>query len=256
MKIFFAIPLRSKQTATDWDIVCSRLKFTIDSIMKNSIPKGCFVNIIICGHEEPDFLSGKEYKDVNFMKSNKPIPTCSNEFMLDKGRKKKAVARCIDSKLDEGEEALFMFFDADDVINRYFIINVVRDFETSSYNDIVFMRGYVIDLSNNKFGFFNGENKKFYRVCGSSFISKIKGGKAFNYLNRLNNHTKFPLISEELGRVVKYSDFPGIAYIVNHGANDVSQRNGNTSIDNLFKHYSIDSKLHEKFIKDFGINIL
>ena len=255
MKIFFAIPLRSKKTATDWDIVCDRLKFTIDSIIENSVPINYSINIVICGHEKPDFISENRYKNIVFIESTALIPTCSDEFMSDKKSKKKTLAKYIESELDIGEDALFMFFDADDVINKYFVLNIIRDFNTSTCNDIVFMRGYVIDLVRNRFGFFNGESKKFYRVCGSSFISKVKGGEAFNYLNKLNNHTKFPIISEELGRLVKYSDFPGLAYIVNHGANDVSQRNGNTSIDNLFKNYGIDPKLHENFIRDFGIGI-
>lgn len=253
MKIFFGVPLRSKQTATDWKIVCDRLYSTIQSIRSNLVPSGYSIKIVICGHEIPDFIKENEYKEVTFIKSHKDIPSCPEEYMLDKGRKKKIIAKHVDSVLEKDEEALFMFFDADDIISSKLIINIIRDFKMNNIDDIAFMRGYIFDLESNKFGFFNGESKIFYRVCGSSYISKVFGGSAFSYLNKLNNHTKFPAISESLGRKVEYSKYPGIAYIVNHGANDVNQRRGDSSVNNLLKRYAVDVELHKYFIRDFGI---
>ena len=255
MKFFFGIPLRSKETSTDWDVVCKCIYATVQSMRNNILPIGCSLEILICGHEKPSFIINNNYKEVTFIESDINIPSSSNEYMLDKSRKKKILAKHVDSILENGEDALFMFFDADDLISKEFMINIVRDFRTSNIDDIAFMRGYILDLANNDFAFFNGYDRRFFKICGSSYISKVTGGKAFEYLNKLNNHTKFPEISESLGRVVEYSRYPGVGYVVNHGANDVNQRIGDAPINRLVKRYSIDIETHKYIIINFGIHI-
>lgn len=255
MKIIFGIPLRSEKTSADWNTVCDCLKETVVSIKNSLVPEGYTVNVLIAGHEKPKFLLEGSFDSVTFIESNSEIPTSSEYFMKDKGTKKHIVAKYTDDLLAKGEKALFMFIDADDLINKYFIFNVVRDFSAKRIDDIAFMRGYVFNYSNKEIGFCNGEKNIFYQRCGSCYISKIEGGKAYEYLSKLNNHSKFPLISESLGRIVEYSNYPGVAYIVNHGANDVNQRRGEASITNLLNRTITNNIVHKYYIEDFGIKL-
>lgn len=240
--MIFVIPLRSKKTSLDWSNVCLRLKSTIDSILSQSLI-GKKVKILIAGHEKPDFLDNVIYQHVIFLSVPFSCPKDKSEYMLDKLNKKKFSGVYIKKNLmtDDNNVEIIMQMDADDIIHPEFVANVYKIYKENPYaDDIALMSGYAFDFKRNKLAYLNGIEKIFYRNCGSSFISKVKKNDLPNdlnsacYFNYLSNHVHFPEISAKNGRRVYEAFYPGVMYIVNHGTNDVSERNNGDMVIQSF----------------------
>lgn len=58
--IIFAIPLRAKYMAQNWEKCCMRTKRTVDSIYQSTNKN---FKIILCGDDKPEFLSENNYDD-------------------------------------------------------------------------------------------------------------------------------------------------------------------------------------------------
>ncbi len=105
--IFFGIPLRSKQTANDWNKVCLFFNRTLWSVYNQTDPN--FRIIVVC-HEIPELTH--EYDNrVEFIQVDAPVPHTKEEMMLDKGYK----IHTIGMRIREYGGGFAMMVDADDL---------------------------------------------------------------------------------------------------------------------------------------------
>ena len=250
--MIFVIPLRSQKTSINWENVCTRLKSTLDSILnQQTIDKK--IEIVIAGHEKPYFLDGIKYQNINFLNVLFDIPVDKSQFMADKLNKKKFAGIFVrNNLLTENKSELVMQIDADDLLHPEFVSNIKLAFDQNPLaNDIALMNGYAFDFKRQKLAYLNGIDKIFYRNCGSSFISKVNKDDmptdidSSCYFNYLANHVKFPEIAKSNGRSVYELFYPGVMYLVNHGSNDVAEReNGENIIKNFIDSFAVQIKEH------------
>lgn len=223
--IYYAIPLRAKQTSKNWGDVCTFLYKTLKSI---SLTGGEYKVVIAC-HDIPDFSLSEFDNRVSFIKVWHPVPTDKNGYMPDKTTKKNIARRKILESAKAGD--LFMFIDADDVLARNFYEVISKTFkENVDADDIAFYTGFVFDYKNSKLGYFDGKQKTFYKACGSCFVSKLRSedisqdDETTTYLFSLKDHTKYPQYALNFGRSVIFLKAPIVCYIANHGSNDTLER--------------------------------
>lgn len=250
--MIFVIPLRSQQTSVDWDSVCLRLKSTIDSILNQQVFSKK-IEIVISGHEKPYFLEKLKYQNVHFISVPFDIPKEQKQYMLDKLNKKKFASIFVKNHLlEKNKEVIIMQLDADDILHPEFVSNIEATFlNNKMINDICLMSGYTFDFKRRKLAYLNGEDKVFYRNCGSSFISRVTEKDLPSniedscYFNYLADHVRFPEIAIKNNRHVYEFYYPGVMYLVNHGSNDVSGReNGENIIRSFIDTYEVEIVQH------------
>ena len=245
--MIFVIPLRSEKTSSDWSNVCNRLEATINSILKQ---KDYYndIDVIICGHEKPDFLEKNYYKNIIFLNAPFNPPKDTSEYMADKLNKKRFAGTYLKKEFFSNHtNRIVMQLDADDIIHPNFASNIFLLFnENYMIDDIMIMNGYAFDYARKELAYLDGTNKVFYRNCGSSFISKLSiedlGSDITSkcYFNELTNHVKYPEVSIANNRNVKGCYFPGVMYLVNHGSNDASERHGVQKIQSFIDQFRAD----------------
>ncbi|WP_367111199.1 glycosyltransferase family A protein [uncultured Psychrobacter sp.] len=249
--MIFVIPLRSEKTSSDWNNVCNRLEATINSILKQ---KDYYndIDVIICGHERPDFLAKNSRKNIVFLKAPFNPPKDESEYMADKLNKKRFAGTYVKQELFYNHTSrIVMQLDADDIIHPSFASNIFLLFnENDTIDDIMIMNGYAFDYTRKELAYLDGTNKVFYRNCGSSFISKLSiedlGSDITSkcYFNELTNHVKYPEVSITYNRNVKGCYFPGVMYLVNHGSNDASERHGVQKIQGFIDQFRAEIYEH------------
>lgn len=233
--IHFAIPLRAKKTAKNWEDVCRQLELTIKSIDE----MGVEYRIVIACHDIPEISALQHNKRIVFVSAPFPEPADKNGYMIDKSSKKNMARRTILQTAESGD--FFMFMDADDLVSKDFFHQINSTFERNpDVDDIVFHTGFLFDAGRKKLSYLDGKNKIFYKACGSCFISKLRGSDVDknidendSFLFSLKDHTKFPESSITFGRSIISMRTPVVCYIMNHGSNDTSERVSNNYIESF-----------------------
>lgn len=254
--MIFIIPLRSEKTSKDWIQVCYRLQSTINSILNQNVFQRK-IHIVVAGHERPFFLDDIKYQQVIFLEVPFSRPESKDQYMLDKLNKRKfASIFCKNHLFGNLSEKVIMQLDADDIIHPEFVSNIYLEFEQDkSLNDIALMSGYAFDFRRRKLAYLNGKDKIFYRNCGSCFVSKVTKQdlpdslESACYFNYLANHVRYPEIAERNNRKVGYVFNDAVMYLVNHGSNDVSDRdNGENIINSFINQFSVEINNHPRAI--------
>jgi len=244
--IYFAIPLRAKETSDNWENVCYRLHSTIKSIKD----AGGETAIYVAGHDKPLFLENNN--DAVFLRVPFPAPVDKTGYMSDKESKKNVARRYIlkSAKPDD----LFMFMDADDVISKNFISDVISRFSKNpDIDDIALYSGFAFDSKRKKLAYLNGKNKVFYRNCGSCFISRIRSydilekDEKNTFLFSLKDHTKYPECSIRFGRSLLALFSPVVCYVVNHDSNDSNTRIGTDAICRFVDEFECRNEEQSKY---------
>lgn len=105
--IYFGIPLKSKPSSNDWDIVTKLFNRALKSLYNQTNPN---FKIIIACHEIPD-LTMRYDERVEFIQVNTQYPINLRDQMIDKGYKVHAIAK----KVREYGGGYLMLCDADDL---------------------------------------------------------------------------------------------------------------------------------------------
>ncbi|NUE61150.1 glycosyltransferase family 2 protein [Escherichia coli] len=250
---YYAIPLRAKQTAKDWNQVCELLESTIKSIAAG----GHEYRIIVACHEKPGFISGYQNENVSFVKVWHPVPAEKSGYMNDKASKKNVARRKILEVAKPGD--FFMFIDADDLVSKDFSQVVESIFARNhDADDLAFYAGYVHDANRGKISYLDGITRVFYKICGSCFVSKLNSldftdkDEKETFLFSLRDHTKFPESSLAFGRSVIAVKEPVVCYIVNHGSNDTTERVSSSQIESFVDAFICsDNLLIERYNNNF-----
>lgn len=161
--IIFAIPLRAKSMAKNWNNCCLRTKRTVDSIYQNTNNN---FKIILCGDDKPEFLNLNSYDNrIEFIECKLEKPNTWLEIARNKYWKLLRISVRIRELLLElpnpNKGVYVMPVDDDDLIHRDFV-----EFTEQYPNE----NGFYI-----KNGFVNyGDKKKclvkyndIYKFCGS-----------------------------------------------------------------------------------------
>lgn len=252
-KFYFSVPLKSYKESGEESakLICRNLNASLCSIANSAEKSGKFeVEVFVSSHENPfddypGIFNFPESLKINLIVNNFDRPVDKSQYMKDKRRKKNAIFEYMlrNGLVESDEDFYLMPFDADDVVALSFF-NDLEKVLVEEHDDICFMSGFVYDKKNLRVGFLDGVKKRFFKNCGTCYITKLKGrdlvapdGAVF----RFNNHSKYPDISQGLGRKVVYSYFPALCYVVNHGENDSSLRHGENHFERYVRGIALES---------------
>lgn len=223
--IIFAISLKSKRVARNWETVIKQFGKTLRSILNNTHQN---FKIIVAGHEKPDIKELNNNK-VTWIGVNFPISRSKVGMSTDKMNKRKAIAQYLSA---EGFSGYFMPLDADDWVH-YRLVEFIN--KTPFTKAIIFNKGIMSNLMKNEIWMISN----FYKHCGSCSIfyfqneqfpsdHTYKGG-VFHALT-LTSHPK--IIQYLKMHKVKYSlvDFPLVFRVFGYGDNNLTVK-GKLSLD-------------------------
>lgn len=260
MTFYFCIPLKSKQTSSDWQIVESLFNKTIKSIY-NQIADD--YKILVACHEKPE-IHMKVDSRIEFLladyappkKMDKSIDSKVQEHsrMLDKSAKMDLLAR----RVKEYGGGYLMFMDADDIVSNRLVEYVQNDNYAYGY---VVKRGYEYNYKSSKIKY----EFWFNRICGSSHILRLsesdlpsdediknRSGVLMKLMWR--GHYYAEENSRKLHRPLKVLPFFACMYVINTSQND-SQTFGNIGwkrkiLRKTMPEFSLSNKIKREFALD------
>jgi len=120
MKLGIIIPLKSKQISKNWLTTSQALKATLNSILQQSVDK---YEVVVCGHDKPDFLEDTTYQSINFVTTIIPAPDRNSpnfshrDLIIDKNTK-----IAIGVKFIKPRNMDYWYqLDSDDLLHRDFV---------------------------------------------------------------------------------------------------------------------------------------
>lgn len=208
----FAIPLRSRATAHDWNRVCQLLNHTLLSVLQQDDPD---FSVLLACHEAPDIPVVANPRVTVFL-ADSAIPTTFAEQMADKGRKTRICAAA--HKARGG--GYLMFLDADDMVSRKLVSYVRAHPPKFGY---VITKGYYYDSK-------TGEYHRlvpFDKRCGSGAIFRFSvddlpddpNDPRETISDQFRSHMKWREVAQRLGRRLEPLGFPGAVHVVETGEN-------------------------------------
>ncbi len=208
----FGIPLRSRQTARDWDRVGRLFEATLNSVLAQSDPD---FSVIVACHERPAATGFADPRVVTIELPPMPIVS-SAEQMKDKRLKH----MCIAAALRRMGGGFLMFVDADDLVSNRIVAHVRRHPDPHGY---IVDAGYEYDLATGLVR----TAPRFDRLCGSCAV--------FNYslpdlpetphstapcrFTSFSNHSHWRDIAKAEGRPLAPLPFRAVVFVRNNGEN-------------------------------------
>ena len=213
--IYFGIPLRSKETAHNWDKVTDFFNRTLWSVYNQTDPN---FKIIMACHDIPELYH--EFDDrVEFIRVHAPIPHTKEEMMLDKGYK----VHTIGMRIREYGGGFTMMVDADDIQS-----NRIAEYVNKHPNENGFLshNGYYWHVGDDylKKGhkFPNGSStivKYSVDDLPSEYYDKMVPSENTNPHIIRKKHGDIPKICDELGRPLSPLPFIASIYVRETGDN-------------------------------------
>jgi hypothetical protein len=120
MNIGIVIPLKSKQISKNWLITSQALQATLNSILQQSVNK---YEVVVCGHDKPDFLEAPPYESISFVSTIIPAPDRSlpnfshRDLIIDKNIKIAMGVKFIKPRNID----YWYQLDSDDLLHRDFV---------------------------------------------------------------------------------------------------------------------------------------
>jgi hypothetical protein len=162
MILGIVIPLKSKQISKNWEITSRSLQRTLNSIVQQTQSN---FQVVVCGHDKPDFLSTAEYSQIKFVSVNSPVP---DRDSLDFGHHHLIQDKNI--KIVTGMHALrsanidyWYQLDSDDVLHENFLTNLAS---LDGYAGAVIDGGYIVYSEQQRVI----ETSEMSQYCGSTCI--------------------------------------------------------------------------------------
>ncbi|WP_068113600.1 hypothetical protein [Tropicimonas marinistellae] len=213
--VVFLLPLVSRAHVGNWHDVEARLADTIASFRGQTSDKWIAV---VCGQDEP---SG-----IGFDSQVRFLPFTQRVDGNDKWAKLEVLCHHLPQL---GVSAGYaMTFDADDLLNRRAVEEMVRRREPNGY---LVTRGLVLDARTRKIGLCAPQSllapgrKAFWKMCGSCaafrFDLSEEPHRDAEYLAAVtaHEHRMFPYLAALAGRPLSPLRQEAVMYIVNHGEN-------------------------------------
>ncbi|WP_020408134.1 glycosyltransferase family A protein [Hahella ganghwensis] len=162
MKLGIVIPLKAKSISRNWQITCQALHRTIQSIIQQSVDN---YDVVIVGHDCPDFLKDHTIPRIKFISVSTPVPDRSapgfthQDLILDKNIK---IVTGI-AALKSGNIDFWYQLDSDDLLHRDFVKTIGT---LDGYAGAIIDGGYIVYDSCNR----AIETKSMSQYCGSTSI--------------------------------------------------------------------------------------
>jgi hypothetical protein len=211
----FAIALKPKKAASDWQQVEDNLRRTIRSA-RASDPAA---RVLVACHDEPEL---DEADSVVVLRVPFPEPASAAEGGRDKAAKRRHAAAWLREAIHEDDAVYVMFLDADDLVHRDLVVHV-RSSREPSY---VVRTGYIADLER---GVLRHRRTDFHKTCGSSFVFRFARAELpaswddlsapfsqFGSAPDQRGHPEYDQVAADLGRPPSAFPFPAVTYVVNH----------------------------------------
>lgn len=152
---WFVIPLRSRATSKDWDLVCQLLRNSLASILNQTNPD--FRVVISCA-DVPDLGSIVDDR-IEIISNAYPVPHDFLAMALDKRAKKRAAG----AEIGRRGGGYVMLVDADDLVSARIVEHVLSDDNR---------QGYYVE---NGFAYYSHSHRleplqEFYKKCGSCYV--------------------------------------------------------------------------------------
>lgn len=222
-EIVFAISLKSRNWANDWERVKGNLARTLRSIWRQS---GDGFRAIVATHEQPDIPEVRDPR-CTLLEAPFPVPMEVDRLSSDKVAKRKLIGSYLRK---EGYSGYVMALDADDLLHRHFV-TLVRPYLDGA--SIVFESGFVLDMQRRLVwglgGTFGG--KSFFKGCGSCSMvylneadlpvearGKMDDTQRFRFL-MLNHTTIDETLIDNGERLLRLQD-PLVTWVQGHGDNN------------------------------------
>lgn len=213
----FIIPLRSKESSSNWERVCQLFNRSIRSVCAQT--SDAFKVIVVC-HEKS--LGAFVHPNLEYVFVDFPLPHNWKEKKADQHRKLMAGLlhfRNLSSQYSQKGHVLLM--DADDCVSK----NLAKFVESNPHENGWFIsQGYVYKDGD---WYLFGNRQTFYQWCGTANILRWD---AFNYLDSVDDsnadyshyhlpHPEVPKIMSSRGMPLQPLPFPGAVYIIGHDDN-------------------------------------
>ena len=222
--LYFGIPLKARNTASNWSVTLRDFNRTLASIYNQTNPN---FRILVGCHDMPDLQietdERLQFLPVAFDPANLDADTTS--IFPDKGRKLLKLAE----RFRDMGGTWFMTLDADDVVSNHLVDFVLSNPNPNGY---IARQGFVLDQSTMKMASVPDPSIfkwGFDKLCGSCVVVKftepdieelkksITGSRFGKYLN--TDHTKVWERSVQEGRPFVPFPFFAVTYVVNTGGN-------------------------------------
>ena len=213
--IYFGIPLRSAQTANNWEKVSLYFNRTLWSVYNQTDPN--FKIIVVC-HEIP-MLTHDFDERVEFIQVDAPIPHTKEEMMLDKGYK----VHTIGMRIRQYGGGFTMMVDADDLQSNRIAAYVNSHQEANgflSHNGYYYHIGDSFVKKGHKFP--NGSStivKYTVEDLPSEYYDTMVPSQNTNPHILRKKHGDIPKICANLGRPLKALPFIASIYVRETGDN-------------------------------------
>ena len=247
--MYFGIPLRSKHSSKNWNVVSEMFNNTLRSIYNQTNSN---FKIIVACHDVPDINFSIDSR-VEFHQVEIPVPNNLNEQMKDKGYKVHLIGKIIH---DYGG-GYTMIVDADDLIS-----NRICEFVHKNYGKT---DGWYV-----KTGYMYYHDSKKLSIApkfpsGSNFIcfynqsdlpstlenAYIESQQSSHYIITKSHNIEIKLkASENVGKKIRPLPFKGAIYILGTGDNHSTlngRRSKLRSIIDFFLRVPISSKIKNEF---------
>ncbi len=210
-RFVFAIPLKPRAVAQDWDLIVNNLSHTLRSILNSA--NGAFT-VAVASHDE---LPAAMVADDRISVLRAPF---KHEPDPQKGeRDKYAKIRFIGSWLREQglDDFYLMFLDADDLIHKDLVGTVL---ETDNRLGFLLRDGYRLDTTSGDLAL---QPENFFHSCGSCYVGYFRHselpqslGDTEAYYSQFVKHRERGELATEHGRPPETLPYPGVVYVTNH----------------------------------------
>lgn len=250
--IYFGIPLRSKETANDWERVSLYFNRTLWSVYNQTDPD---FRIIVTCHDIPQLTHHFDSR-VEFIQVDAPIPHTKDEMMLDKGYK----VHTIGMRVREYGGGFTMMVDADDLqSNRIaaYVNSHQEEYGFLSHSGYYYHIGDSFVKKGHKFP--NGSstivNYSVEDLPSEHYEEMVPSQNSNPHILR-KKHGDIPKICAKLGRPLKALPFIASIYVRETGDNH-SLMDKNESIFRVFEQImmpKIELINNKSLCKEFSID--
>ncbi len=213
----FAIPLVGAHQVSDWDVINTALRISLQALIAQSDPNW---RAVICSQTRPDAIDLDPR--ITFLPFEREV----------EGHDKVAKLQCLADYClcDAPLPGFFMPLDGDDLLHRDLVARLGSDPQSG----VLFDGGVILNSGTGELGRTRARSpselgqKPFWKFCGSCMVLPV--GRDFDKEHRffhalsLHEHRLYPYLAKLAGIRLRRLAEPMAVYLINHGENFETRR--------------------------------